>query len=214
MKRLELQPLFARTAGILGSAVLAAERILRRRCPKHTSAAVTVSKIRVEEIGDDFQALWIQKLKEGLRLFADRTPETLRWHFSIPGDMGTTNVFCCRRNTELVGYAIIRTSINRLNGLRRTLIADMLIKKDDPDVIRSLLIAAYEYAKELGSDVFEILGFPENIRKICLEGNPYTRKYPATPFYYKATDPNLHKAFLDSQAWYATPFDGDTTLMP
>ncbi|MGA9393053.1 MAG: hypothetical protein WBV69_21665, partial [Candidatus Sulfotelmatobacter sp.] len=43
--------------------------------------------------------------------------------------------------------------------------------------------------------------------------NPYVRKYPASPFYYKAADAALHKALSDGNAWYATPFDGDTTLI-
>jgi hypothetical protein len=38
--------------------------------------------------------------------------------------------------------------------------------------------------------------------------------FPATPFYYKGATPELHKTLSDGAAWYGTPFDGDTTLMP
>ena len=66
--------------------------------------------------------------------------------------------------------------------------------------------------KDAGSDVFEFLGFPPNIRQTCSAWHPYVRKYPSCPFYYKAADANLHHSLSDGKVWYASPFDGDTTL--
>jgi hypothetical protein len=88
----------------------------------------------------------------------------------------------------------------------------MLAKNDDPTVLKSLWIAAYDNAKQAGSHIFEVLGFPPSIRKICSHWHPYLRNYPACPFYYKAADPILHKTLSDGAMWYASPFDGDTTL--
>ena len=99
------------------------------------------------------------------------------------------------------------------NGLRKSSVADMLAKQDDPEVLRALLIAAYDHANRGGSYILEVLGFPSSVRQVCLQWNPYRRKYPACPFYYKAADPMLHKTLSDGRAWYATPFDGDTTLI-
>ena len=108
---------------------------------------------------------------------------------------------------------MIRSDPEGMNGLRRSTIADMLAKEDDPAILRFLWAAAYDHAKYVGSHVLEVLGFPYSIREVCSQWNSYRRKYPACPFYYKAADPTLHKTFSDGRAWYATPFDGDTTLM-
>jgi hypothetical protein len=44
-------------------------------------------------------------------------------------------VLCCSKNSELRGYAVIRNDIpNETSGLRKSIIADMLVKKDDPAV--------------------------------------------------------------------------------
>jgi hypothetical protein len=89
----------------------------------------------------------------------------------------------------------------------------MLAKQDDPEVLRALRMAAHDHAKRGGSYILEVLGFPSSVQQVCLQWNPYRRKYPACPFYYKAADPMLHKTLSDGRAWYATPFDGDTTLI-
>jgi hypothetical protein len=213
-KKLNLKPSLEHLGAMLGSLAVGTDRIVRRRWPRRSSTTLAVTEISVKEIGDDFQALWIEKLSEGPRLLADRSPAVLRWHFGIPGDQGTTCVLCAHKNGELSGYAVIRNDSSQSDGLRRSLVADMLVRQDDQQVSRALLVAAYDHAKQAGSHILEMLGFPHSIRRVCFQWNPYMRKYPSCPFYYKAADPTLHKALSDSSAWYASPYDGDATLMP
>lgn len=213
MKKLELKATLSGLGGMLTSLAVGTDTVVRRRRPSPDSTTLAVKDIAVHEIGDDFQGLWTQKLKEPPRLLADRSPATLRWHFDFPGDRGSARVFCCYKKGELAGYAVIRHEPpNSVNGLRRSIIADMLVREDDPAVIRSLWLAAYDHAHKAGSHIFEILGFPASIRRLCAQWHPYLRKYPECPFFYKAADPALHTTLSDGMAWYASPFDGDTTL--
>jgi hypothetical protein len=92
-------------------------------------------------------------------------------------------------------------------------VADMLVRQDDPEVLRALLMAAFDHAKRSGSYILEVIGFPANVRRVFLEANPYSRKYPACPFYYKAAQPAMHQTLANGRVWYASPFDGDTTLI-
>ncbi len=214
MKKLQLGPAFSRVGAMFVSCAIGIDGILRGRRPKKGLAELAVSESGVSDIGDDFQHLWEQKIGEKpYRLLADRSPAALRWHFRIPGDRGTPCVLCCRKNGELLGYAVVRNEpSNEATGLRRSILADMLAKQDDPDVLRALWHAAYCQAIRAGSHVLEVLGFPENVRKVCSKWHPYQRKYPAPPFYYKASDDTVHKLLSDGLLWYASPFDGDTTL--
>jgi hypothetical protein len=213
MKKMELTPAFSWLSGVVTSVALKVDGVLRRRRPGRGSESLTVTEVGVGDIGDEFQLLWEQKLSEKPRLLADRSPAALRWHFRIPGDPGSAHVLCCHNNKELLGYAVIRNEPgNQATGLRRSIVADMLAKEDDPEVFRALCSAAYDQARRAGSHVFEVLGFPESVRKVCSQWHPYTRKYPACPFYYKASDPKLHEMLSDGLLWYASPFDGDTTL--
>ena len=214
MKKLQVGPVFSRVGAIFASFVIKVDGI-RRRKPSGSEAELAVSESCVSDIGNDFRHFWEQKVDEKPhRLLADRSPAALRWHFQIPGDRGTTRVLCCRRNEELIGYAVVRNEApNEATGLRSSILADMLAKQDDPDVLRALWRAAYDQAVRAESHVLEVLGFPPSVRQVFLPWNPYLRKYPAHPFYYKAADPTMHKTLSDGMAWYANPFDGDTTVI-
>lgn len=215
MKKLGVGPALSKMGSLVAAAAVGTDTILRRRRPRLSSGSFMVKEIGVHEIGDEFQALWTQRLNERPQLLADRSPAVLRWHFAIPGDTGSARVLCCHNNGELLGYAVFRDEPpNRVSGMRRSILADMLAKHDDPAVLSALWVAAYKHAKKAGSHIFEVSGFPQNVRRVCSEWNPYRRKHPSCPFYYKAADPMLHKTFSDEMAWYASPFDGDTTLIP
>lgn len=213
MKKLELKPAVSGIVGTLASAAIEADRIIGKRRPRRPSTSFAMREISANEIGDEFQSLWMQKLNENPRLFTDRSPVALRWHYEIPGDRGSVRVLCCHQNGELAGYAVVRSDIDEQSGLHKSLIADILARQDDPDVVGALCIAAYDYAKSLGSHVLEVAGFPPGVRNVCEQWNPYRRKLPACPFFYKAADPTLSQTLSDANAWYACPFDGDATLI-
>jgi hypothetical protein len=213
VKKLDVRPVLAPIASAVVALVAATDKILRRRRPRLASTALTVSESGIDQIDGEIAALWTDKLKEGTRFYADRAPEVLRWHFEIPGDRGRVRVLRCYENKKLQGYAVVRSDQDPRDGIRRSLIADLIARQDNPAVVRALWVAAYEHARAIGSDILEVQGFPANIREVSSAWRPYRRKYPACPYFYKATDPALHRELSDPAAWYACPFDGDATLI-
>jgi hypothetical protein len=196
-----------------GSSVLRADTL--RRGPKgRLVSKFRVTEIEVKDIGDEFQALWQRKLTETPRLLADRSPASLRWHFTLPGSSSTVAVLCCHRFERLVGYAIVLHTIDRKDGIRRSILADILVEQDDPGVTETLLEAAYSNAVASGSHLFEVVGLPGHIRQILMRWNPYVRMYPTDPLIYKTADEALARTLAGENAWYAGPFDGDATLLP
>jgi hypothetical protein len=212
MKKLGIRPSLSRMGGFGASVVVRADRFVRQRRPKLQGSSFSVEEIAVSQIGDEFDALWQMKLKEQPRVLADRSSATLRWHFQFPGDKGAVQVFTCRKDRALVGYAIARHEPPNEMSLRRSVIADTLVKDDNPDVLRALWVAAYGGAERAGSHTFEMLGFPSGMRQVCSSWQPYVRKYPSCPFFYKAASPDLHHTLGNGAEWYASPYDGDTTL--
>jgi hypothetical protein len=199
--------------GRLGSLALRADTTARRRRPVHSSSKFQITEILVSEIGDDFEELWRRKLAERPRLLADRDPATLRWHFTLPGSRKDTNVFCCESRGRLVGYAIFRRETDA-PGLRRCCLIDLIVEGDDAEIVSCLVARGYQLAMDYGCHTFEALGFPKFVRQVLLEGNPYSRDYPACPYCFKASDRVLHETLKHPESWYACGLDGDTSLMP
>jgi hypothetical protein len=172
----------------LASLVLSADNIVSRRRPTEVRTDFTITKIRISQIGNSFQDLWERKLRENSYLIADRSPDTLRWHFNVPGDKGAVRAFCCHKSGQLVGYAVVRHEAPEDSDLRKSAITDLLAQNDDPSVIRQLFCAVFEDAKAADSHVLEVVGFPHQVRQSFLDANPYRRQYPTPIFGYKANN--------------------------
>jgi hypothetical protein len=213
-KKLNLGQPASYCAEAIGTVALATDKVLRRRWPRLSKSNLSVTKLKVSDIGGEFDRLWNSKREEGRRLLAERSSATLRWHFEIPGDRSTIEVLACHEGGDLQGYLVVRHEPAAENGPSRSIVCDILIKRDRREVLEALFVAAYGEAKHAGSHIFEVVGFPPNLRKVLQQWNPYERKFPACPFHFKAATPEFHHALLDAATWYASPYDGDTTLMP
>jgi len=201
-----------------GSAIFALtlklDTIARRRRPRAVSSKYRVQKISVREAGQEFEELWSDYAAQSGALWATRNREVLRWHFDPPGNRRTSVLLGCYAEGDLAGYAVVRHEAQAEGHLRRSLVADLIARNDNPEVIEELLAAAWTSAHDAGCHVLELMGFPERIRKIVLRFKPYARNYPAHPYYFKARDRQLQEALLDKNFWYACPYDGDATLWP
>jgi hypothetical protein len=199
---------------LLGSMAVRADAYIWRRHAVSASEGFRVTEVPLESIGDEFETLWRRKLAEKPRLLVDRSPLSLKWHFMIPGRAPSSWALCCRRSDRLLGYAIVRHVIDPETGMRRSMLADLLVAQDDQNVTATLLGAAFDHSVRMKDHVFEVLGFPQEVRQILLRWNPYARSYPSCPFFYKTADRSLRAILADEKMWYAGPLDGDTTLMP
>src|SRR5437660_1367662 len=119
------------------------------------------------------------------RLHGDSSPAALRWHFEIRPDGATLRVLCCYKDGKLAGYAVINDR-SEVNELRTSIVADMLAKQDDPEVLAALWAAAYDHSKHVGSDILEVSGFPHSVREVISQWKPYLIKFSGSPFYYRA----------------------------
>lgn len=196
-----------------GGLLIRADTAFRRRRPALSAAGYDIRESCLEGLGPEFSRFWEERAREAPYLFAHRTPEILRWHFSAPGSRKTTTVLSCWQEARLLGYAILRHDPPQ-EGFRRSLIADLMVKSLDRALIMSLISAAHESSARAGSHVLEVLGFPQVIRDVCLQAHPYWRDYPACPYFHKARERELQEQLKTEDAWYACPYDGDATIWP
>jgi hypothetical protein len=202
-------------AGRFAAAVaLWGEMRLRGRLPQIADTECKISEYVVDELPVEFDRFCDDQIQKSKRLLGKRNAAILRWHFAPPESKKVCRVLICRDEKRITGYAVTRQELDSAFGLRRSIIADLLVEEDDPKIVQALVAAAHANAKRDGSHVLEIMGFPRSVRQALLKWKPYTREYPSCPYFFKARDRALHEKLLNVDLWYACPFDGDATLWP
>lgn len=198
----------------VASLVIEGDRVIRKAVPRVNSARCSIRDTSVQELGPEFEQFWSENSHANQHLMARRTLEIVRWHFDPPGNRRSTRVLSGWAENKLVGYIMVRHEPPDTEGLRRSLVADLLVNQSDPRILDQLFAAALSSAKKAGSDVLEVMGFPDRIRQTLLRWKPYSRQYPSCPFFFKARSQALHERLTDKNEWYACPYDGDATLWP
>jgi hypothetical protein len=213
-RKLGVKSFLTGPASAVASLAVKGDAATRGRAKRAAHTKYTIKEISIRDMGQDFSQLWADAASAPARLSAKRCVEIMRWHFDPPHNRRKVSVLACTSGNDLAGYAIVRHEQEMEVGLRRSLIADMMLRDNDPMVLEHLLVAACQSSKASGSHVLEAMGFPQSIRQNLMKFKPYTRKYPASPFFYKAPDKKLHEALANENAWYASPYDGDATIWP
>ena len=124
VKKLGVREGMSRLATWFGSLSLRMESTIQGRGPGSLPRKLHVTKIRVHQIGDEFEDLWRRKLTEKPRLLADRSAALLRWHFTHPGNDEKKTVLRCHLHGYLAGYAIVQYTMDRHTGLHRGRLVD------------------------------------------------------------------------------------------
>jgi len=179
------------------------------RMPKGRSEKVDL--IGIDDIDAEFDDLWLRKRDEAERLLACRTAECLRWHFGGTQPEKNTRVLVHDQG-RLRGYGVVMREDVADIGLKRFRIADLFVENNDRAVVNDLLCAAYEYGREQGCHVLEWVGMSADMRQTALGHSPFVRTLPTWPLFYRPNDDGLSAALKGQDAWYITPYDGDTTL--
>jgi hypothetical protein len=210
--KISAPPIASIVAGGLLAPVFAALNRIRVRRPRGNLGSPKIQVLRGDAIGPEFDDLWRSKSEQSEVLWAVRDSTALRWHFTAHGRAHAPMILCAHDNRRLMGYiAITRQDTSHLK-LNRARVADLFVVDDDAATIERLLGAACDVASAGGASMLEAIGFPERIQRVFQASRPYQLWNHAIPFWYKASDPELHRTLADPSHWYACLYDGDGAL--
>lgn len=197
--------------GVLSPAFAAFNRIRVQR-PRGRRGSPAIEVRRSDGIGPEFDELWQSKTAHSDTLWATRDSSTLQWHFSADNKEHAPVMICAHDAGRLTGYmAVVRQDTSNLR-LNRARVADLFVVDDDAATIEALLGTACDVARAGGASMLEAIGFPERIQRVFRASRPYQLWNDAIPFWYKASDPGVHRTLSDPGRWYACLYDGDGAL--
>jgi len=198
--------------GGLSGPFFAAERILKQRWRSHRHSGVQF--MQPLEASSEFDAFWEALITERPDCFlARRDGNAIRWQFGHPSASHRQPIILCSRiNDRLKGYAVLTRWDSPALDLKRMMVTDLIALNNDQDVIRDLVAAAYEYSRDKGVHVLQMMGFPPFIRTIIDVFKPIKQSYAVWPFWYFTKDADVAADLARPEVWYASMMDGDSTL--
>jgi hypothetical protein len=212
MKLKGYQPAMAWLSSLLLAWPLSVYISARGSRPRKARLDLETTRIAVGDVGCEFDDLWEKKLREERRFVGVRSSAALRWHFGGPDTRHKTTILGCFKSGRLAGYSVLKPHDVEQISLKRSRVVDLLVERNDPDVIDALLSAAYRHCVTAGYAALEFIGFPREIAEKVLSGRPWLRKLPNWRYLYKAVDRKDQETLNNELLWYACAFDGDASL--
>lgn len=184
---------------------LAAVGFLKRKARlKHD-----VRRLALDELGAAADQLFEEKAKEADCLLAWRDAQTQVWSYARPGE--TTILAACDASGRWLGQLSLMQDDAPKIALKRLKVIDLMVLKDDPSVVESLLAEALGICLAKGAHVLEVVGLPQALRARFLQLGAMERAFISWPAYVKTQAPGLDLA--SESLWHLTGYDGDATLV-
>ena len=188
------------------------EMLFRRRWNDFDSDEVEI--VSPADLTDEIDDFWrYLKISNPNRLLSFRDLEAIQWQFfNVSAATRSPKIFILRRKDVFCGYAIVTRADSEKYGLTRIMINDLIVRDDNPDMIRELVLKVFRYAKNERVALLQMVGFPVPVRSAIDSMHPFLRSVSYYPFLYHAVNPELVDELDKEVVWYASTFDGDSSI--
>jgi len=173
-----------------------------------------VINIQPDQLANEINDLWLYiHSNNPERLYSFRDKEAINWQFVNDSALKRkTTAYAAYRDDRLVGYIVIIRRDSVRYGLRRLLIADIIVKDDNPAILNSLMSSVLSHAVVNNISITQIIGFPGYIRAALCKLTPFSKMIPHDRFLYYVNNSELSSQLEQENIWYASSFDGDSSL--
>ena len=167
-----------------------------------------LKRICIDDLGEEFDKLWAIKREQEV-FYTDRSVAMLQWRVNIAPSH--YHMYGAYLKDKFLGYILLKIEHVEHLKLKRCLVIDIFgdFKNDENLVV--LISLLVREVKDLSVDTLDIIGFPQAIRKIVKRHLPFKRTITTWP-YFKFMTQDLVKACQNSDFWYVSLMDGDSSL--
>jgi len=197
----------------LGAALLLAPlfkviTILKQKNAYSCRQDLLLKRICIDDLGEEFDKLWAIKREQKV-FYTDRSVAMLQWRVNVAPSH--YHMYGAYLKGLFLGYILLKIEHVEHLKLKRCLIIDIFgdFKNDENLVV--LISLLVREVRDLKVDTLEIIGFPQAIRRIVKRFLPFKRTITTWP-YFKFMTQDLVKACQNSDFWYVSLMDGDSSL--
>ena len=161
---------------------------------------------RIREFDDRFEGFWRNISTGSKRLRAVRTRAVLEWRFRADLPSGGGVIVVAEQGATLLGYAVLVHREGSELGMSLYDVADLQAERDDPSIIRDLLLGCINIAREDGVDAVKFMSGTPAKRAPADSLLPYTYRLPLWQQYFRASS-ELSAQLSTPDAWDFSYFD-------
>ena len=164
---------------------------------------------------DRFQQFWERLLDQKSRiLIADRSKETLDWHFKFALQENRAWIYTVEGKSGLIAYAVFLRHDFPHVGLTRMRLADFqcIVPENSQNILTAMLATAADRCRRESIHMFEMVGFTPVLEKELQSASPHSRVLGSWLSYYKVNNASLADVLRRPEVWEPSLFDGDSTL--
>ena len=167
-----------------------------------------LKRVCIDNLVEELDKLWVTKREQRV-FYTDRSVAMLQWRINIAPSL--YHMYGAYLKGQFLGYILLKIEHVEHLKLKRCLIIDIFgdFKNDENLVI--LISKLVGEVRDLKVDTLEIIGFPKAIRKIVKRFLPFKRIIPNWP-YFKFMTQDLKTVCQNSDFWYVSLMDGDSSL--
>jgi len=187
------------------------DQIRQSRLPKDDGTPV----VPAASFDDRFQSFWEQlRAKKSDILIADRSQETLDWHFKFALQQNRCWIYTVEGKSGLIAYAVFLRSDFPQVGLTRMRLADFqcIAPANSLPILSTMLATAANRCRKESIHMIELVGVSPALEKGLQSASPHSRLLGSWLFYYKASNPSLGGVLKNPDVWEPSLFDGDSSL--
>lgn len=162
-----------------------------------------------DERFDDF---WEELKRQKQHLLAERTRETLEWHFRYSLIRRNAWILATSKGSRLTSYAIFDRLDHPTLELKRVRLVDFQALDGYENALGSFLCWMLRKCREQCVHVLENVGCSLDCVGLPQIRAPYRRTLGCWLYYFKAVNKSLSEALLSPNVWAPTSFDGDASL--
>ena len=166
-------------------------------------------------IDDRFQSFWEQlRVQKSKILIADRSQETLDWHFKFALQQNRAWIYTVEAKSGLAAYAVFLRYDFPQVGLTRMRLADFqcIVPENSQDILTAMLATAADRCRKESIHMFELVGVTLALENGLESASPHGRPLGSWLSYYKVNNASLASVLKRPEVWEPSLFDGDSSL--
>jgi len=158
-----------------------------------------------------FDEFWEKmKIKNKEIFLFNRKSDWMNWHLNNKIKENNLLILVKKKDGKIIGYAVCIYKQDKDLNLKKAVLIDIMLLNNDDKIFIDLILNSINHSLKSSCDLFQIVGFNEEKRKLIYKLKPFVVKNKFSTFYFNVKNLILNDFLSKKQYWDPSELDGDS----